>query len=186
MKSVIGLAATTILLVACQSNIYHIKGEAKTFADGTMLYLTTDLNGDGHPVDSVIVNEGHFSTRGMADTTQLCKLYAATAPEAGILFFIGPGNTYIELSDKPGCSRVSGTKVNNEWQALCDTVAKYDRQIRQLFHPESDSISPRKLHAETERIYAILNRRIDEAAHRNGDNAFGQFISSHKEKKEAE
>jgi hypothetical protein len=44
---------------------------------------------------------------------------------------------------------------------------------------KSDSIEPRKLYCQTDSIYGTLNRRINEAALRNRDNAMGRFIASH-------
>lgn len=168
----------SLLFVACQSDNYSIKGEARTFSDGTLLYLTTDLNG-GQPFDSVYITDGHFAYFGTALPDSLCRLYAPAHPEVGILFFPTPGNIYIELSDKPARSRVSGTKVNNEWQALNDTVARYDARIRALFS-RRDSISPHLKSVAMNQIYDTLNRRITEAALRNHDNALGRFISTHR------
>ena len=179
IKSVIGLAATAFLSVGCQSNIYHIKGEAKDFADGTKLYMTAEMDSMHRTLDTITVNNGKFRYEGETDSVVLCRLYCPKVPETALLFFIEPGNLYIELSKVAGLSRVSGTKVNNEWQALNDTVAKYDEQLRTLFHPK-DSISPRKVYSETDRIYTTLTRRITETAARNRDNALGRFINTKK------
>jgi hypothetical protein len=176
IQYIVGLTTVIVFFTACQSNTYSIKGEAKFFADGTLLYVDNDRQ----HIDSFIVMDGHFSSNGIADSTSLCMLYAADTKELVIYFFVEPGNIHIELSKEPGCSRVSGTRVNNEWQALNDTVAKYDSQMRSLFCPTNDSIIPKQLYKETSRMYDILTQRIDEAAIRNRDNALGRFIANHK------
>ena len=164
-----------LCFAACQSDTYYIKGEAKDFADGTELYLAEAV-GEHHVVDTLAVQNGRFAYGAPADERLLC-LIPAGAAEPALYFFACPGNVYVELSTKVGRSRVSGTRVNNEWQALNDTVAKYDRHIRSLF--DADSLHPRKIYAGTERLYTTLPRRISETALRNKDNALGRFIDSH-------
>jgi hypothetical protein len=184
IRQFIGLATATLAMAACQSNTYYIKGEAKEMGNGTKLYMTA-VTDDTQPIDSMVVIDGRFTLTGTADTAMLCKLYPASSPEVSVTFFLEPGNIYIELAQQlssltgksRSLSRVSGTKVNNEWQALNDTVAKYDRLLRGL--RKSDSIEPRKLYCQTDSIYGTLNRRINEVALRNRDNAMGRFIASH-------
>ena len=178
IRNYIGLVLAAAVFAACQSDTYYIKGEAKDFADGTLLYLTTATE-EQRVMDSIVVRDGWFAYYGTmgADEALLCRLRPAEQPKAGLTFFVEPGNIYVELSSKVGASRVSGTKVNNEWQALNDTVTKYDRKLCQLF--ATDSVNPRKMFAETEKLHTTLTRRINEAAKRNQDNALGRFISSH-------
>ena len=171
----VGLVLAAVVFAACQSDTYYMKGEAHGFADGTELYLAEAV-GERHVVDTLAVQNGRFAYSAPADGRLLC-LIPAGAAEPALHFFACPGNVYVELTTEVGRSRVSGTKVNNEWQALCDTVAKYDHEIRSLF--ETDSLHPRKIHAGTERLYTTLTRRITETALRNKDNALGRFISSH-------
>ena len=177
MKSVkiVGLVLAAVVFAACQSDTYYIKGEAHDFADGTELYLAEAVG--GHRVlDTLVVRDGHFAYKALADERLLCLIPAGSSMPA-LYFFACAGKAYVELSPEEGRSRVSGTKVNNEWQALNDTVAKYDQHLRALF--AKDSISPQKTYARTEQVYTALSRRISEAAIMNKDNALGRFISSH-------
>lgn len=178
VKSMIGLAAATLMMAACQSNTYHIKGEAKHLKNGTHLYLSADLK-DGRPIDTLDIQDGRFNYYGMTDSAFICRLYQAGDSHQGILFFVEPGNIYIELSQKPGLSRVSGTRINNEWQALNDRGTTCDHEIRSIMGNARDSISPKKLSIEMNRLYDELTARIQETALRNKDNALGHFISKH-------
>lgn len=179
-KSIVGLALTVFLLAACQSGICYIKGEARQYVDGTLLYLADEQGETLLPTDSFIVTNGVFCYESPAtDSLRLCRLYPKDVPWNGITFFLEPGNIYIELSQKQAASRVSGTKSNNEWQALNDTVLKYDRQIRQLIGHPADSISLKKLSGEADRLYSTLTQRINETAVRNKCNALGRFIAIH-------
>jgi len=189
----VGLATVASLTAACQSNTYYIIGEAPDAADGTVLYLSTDASGgnrldtnvnSGRPtastlLDSITVIGGRFSYAATTDTARLCRLYDKARPESSVTLFLEPGNIYVELSKKEGRSRVSGTVVNNQWQALNDTVAKYDVRLRLLMLTAGDSINPRCMHAQVTEIYNNLTRHISEAALTNRDNALGRFIATH-------
>jgi len=176
-KNLIGLAAA-LMFSACQSNTFHIKGEAKDFADGTVLYLTTDLS-DGLPTDSIIVADGKLSLSATTDSAQFCRLYVTTAAEPLLTFFIEPGNIYLEMKPAIGQSRVSGTVINNEWQALNDATTLSDLTIRELFAFSKDSINLQQQYSTVSELYHQLNQKIAETAQRNKDNALGHFISSH-------
>ena len=171
----VGLALAALTFASCQSDTYYIKGEAHDFTDGTELYLAEAVD-EHHVLDTLVVRDGRFAYSGPSDERLLCLIPAVTAAPA-LCFFACPGRVYVELSPEEGQSRVSGTKVNNEWQALNDTVAKYDSHLRSLF--TKDSISLEKTFAGTEQLYTTLTRRITETALRNKDNALGRFINSH-------
>ena len=146
----IGLAVATLTLAACQSDVCHIT------------------------VEDTTRNSPTYTTQHTPDSIRLCRL-----PDTDVLYFNEPGNVYIELSPQEGQSRVSGTRLNNEWQALNDTVAKYDKQLRQILGPEGDSLNPRIIHRQVSQIYETLNQRINETALRNRDNALGRYIVTH-------
>ncbi|MBR6275698.1 MAG: DUF4369 domain-containing protein [Prevotella sp.] len=178
-KTFLGLAIAGLALAACQSDTYYIKGEAHGIGDGTVLYLSTDLQGHSRPADSIIVSNGKFAYRGTTDADSVWRLYTPTLPEAFVYFFAEPRNVYIELYNKAARSRVSGTKTNNEWQALNDTVAKYDRYMRKVVG--NDSLSVKQKSIEMNRLYTILDDCIRQTARRNSDNVLGRFISTHYE-----
>ena len=180
IKGFIGLATVATLTAACQSNTYYIKGEAPGTPDSTILYLC-NLNTGTSPtlLDSFTVSKGRFHYSATTDSASLCRLYAKSHPASSVMLFIEPGNIYVELHREEGRSRVSGTMVNNQWQALNDTVAKYDARLRLIMKNSGDSISPRHMYRQVSEIYDILSRRIHEAALNNRDNAFGHFIATH-------
>ena len=180
IKGFIGLATVATLTAACQSNTYYIKGEALYLPDGATLYLC-NLNTGTSPtlLDSFTVSKGRFHYSATTDSASLCRLYAKSHPASSVMLFIEPGNIYVELHREEGRSRVSGTMVNNQWQALNDTVAKYDARLRLIMKNSGDSISPRRMYKQVSEIYDILSRRISEAALNNRDNALGRFIATH-------
>ena len=145
------LALASLILASCQSKDCHVTVEN---------VITTPTSYKINPA-----RHFHYS----ADSVRLCRI-----PDTQVLFFNEPGNVYIELSPHEGMTRVSGTKLNNEWQALNDTVAKYDQLLRDLFGNHSDS-----LYNQVSAIYDTLQQRILQTADRNRDNALGHFISLH-------
>ena len=171
-----GLATAAFLLAACQSNAYHIKGEAKGYEDGEVLYIADGLGHDDRPTDSIIVTEGRFVLHGETDTARFCRLYRAADPQQEVTFFLEPGDIYIEMSDRPARSRVSGTMANNGWQALNDKVAASDRELRRILHDEKADRA-----TQVKAVYNRLDREIRMSAARNDGNAFGRFISTHYE-----
>ena len=60
IKVMIMAAATAIVLTACQSNSYKVKGTAEGLQDGDTLFFTTDLI-EGIPADTLIVKNGKFT-----------------------------------------------------------------------------------------------------------------------------
>jgi len=181
-KNVFGLAVAVFLIAACQSNVCHLRGEAHNVPDSTVLYLTSVFSGY-HLLDSMIVSDGLFAhdiTLQNTDTALFCRMTHAKSSEACVFFFVEPGNVYVELRPEIGGSRVSGTKINNQWQALNDTVATYDYRLRNLISTVNvDSVNTQKLYQETQHLYTLLNSRINETATRNRNNALGRFISTH-------
>lgn len=175
IKPTFGLVTVAIMLTACQSNSFKIKGEAIGFDDGEIVCLTNDLNSK-LPTDSLHIKDGAFEFYGTADSTYFCMAYLASNPDNNITFFVEPGKIVIELSSEIGKSRVSGTKINNEWQALNDMVGQYDQKIRNVIRNTTDSMTPKKQYVEMDRIYNEITYKIIETGKRNKDNAMGQFI----------
>lgn len=73
-KSILILTAAGIMLAACQSNTYHIKGTVKDVQEDT-LFLTTDLH-QGTPRDTILVKDGQFELSGETDSTYFCMIYS--------------------------------------------------------------------------------------------------------------
>ena len=109
MKSVkiVGLVLAVVGFAACQSDTYYIKGEARDFADGTELYLA-EVVGGHRVLDTLVVRDGRFAYKAMADDRLLCLIPSGSSSPA-LYFLACPGKAYVELSSEEGRSRVSGT-----------------------------------------------------------------------------
>ena len=177
-KYILLLAVNAFTLMACQSNTFNINGTAKGFADGDTIYITTDFR-NGSPIGMAIVSQEKFTITDTADSTFLCMAYSAKQPDNSLTFFLEPGNINIEFNDSPGTARVSGTKLNDEWQTLNQSAADYGERINRIIEEMTKAGSPQStIMAEVKKMNNELTGTIIETAERNIDNELGYFIIS--------
>ena len=123
------MTAASIAL-ACQSNVYQIKGTVEGANKVDTLYLITDLV-TGTPSATIPVKDGKFEFEGEADSTYFCVIHDKYQSIA-IPLFIEPGTIKIKLSDAPDGSRVGGTATNDEWQRMSDSTAVIGKEINSI------------------------------------------------------
>ena len=175
IKSIFGLAATGFLLCACQSNTFQIDGFARSFEEGDTICLQKE---DQQPIAISTVNQGKFSFYGEIKEIGLYSVMAKRAPACQVSFFTEPGVTTIELNSEPGTSRVSGTKLNNQWQQLTDSIALMGRQIAKiLHHPAADTTAQKALAHSADSLHRQMSACILNTAQRNKDNPLGKYIN---------
>ena len=138
IRSLYGLAAAGILLCSCQSNTYQIDGFARSFAEGDTICLMKE---GGEPIAISTVSNGKFSFYGEIRETGLYSVMAKKAPACQVSFFTEPGTITIELNSQPGTSRVSGTRLNNEWQQLTDSVEMMGYEVARLLRQVGNEFS---------------------------------------------
>ena len=175
IKSIFGLAATGFLLCACQSNTFQIDGYARSFAEGDTICL---MNESEQPIAISTVRQGKFSFYGEVQEIKLHNVMAKRAPACQVSFFTEPGVTTVELNSEPGTSRVSGTKLNNEWQLLTDSIALMgNRMAKMLHHPAADTIDQKALAHGIDSLHRQMSACILNTAQRNKDNPLGKYIN---------
>lgn len=171
--------AAVLALTACQSNTYSISGIVEGLEDGDTLFITNDLQ-TGIPTDTLIVKDGRFEMSGIADSTYLCMVYSEKRNELNAPFFVEPGNISIKLVETPGASRVGGTKCNEQWQELNDSVMTIGKEINRIAeHIYGNTIDEMEQQKGMEQIDK-LNQRfasiVTKTTERNIDNEFGYFL----------
>ncbi len=162
IRSFIGLALAGIALGSCQSDSYQIKGFARTFQEGDTICMATESKTD--LLAHAIVSEGQFLFTGKTDTISLCRIYVKQEPNCGVTFFLEPGELTIEINSETEHSRVSGSRINNEWQQLSDSIQLLAKDIARKDAYTIDSLHRRMSDC-------ILN-----TARRNKDNYLGKYI----------
>ena len=166
-------------LTACQSTTYQVKGTIEGAADGDTLFLTSDLQ-TGIPGDTIFVEDGKFHISGEADSVRLCMIYSAKRNELNAPFFIEPGIISIQIKETPGASRVGGTKCNDEWQVLNDSVISIGKEINRIAeHIYGNTVTPEEQQKGMEAIDKLnqrFSRMVINTCEKNIRNEFGYFL----------
>jgi thiol-disulfide isomerase/thioredoxin len=173
------LFSAVLALTACHSNTYKISGVAEGLQDGDTLFITNDLQ-SGIPTDTLIVKNGKFELSGETDSTYLCMVYCDKRNELNAPFFIEPGNISIKLSETPGASRVGGTKCNEQWQELNDSVMTIGKEINRIaehiYGSTTDEMEQQKGMDQINKLNQRFAALVVKTAEKNVNNEFGYFL----------
>ena len=168
------LSLLTSLFSSCQSNSYQINGFARDCSEGDTICLLYRADG---PAVITQVENGKFMFAGVTDTVAVCRIFPKRTPERSVTIFLEPGQTTVELSSQPAGNRVSGTKINNEWQLLNDSVRWLGQEaVRTVMLPVTDSTTQRQRVKRVDSLHRRMSACILNTARRNSDNPLGQYI----------
>ena len=172
-------SAAVLALTACHSNAYKISGTAEGLADGDTLYITNDLQ-TGIPTDTLIIKDGKFEMSGETDSTYLCMVYSEKRNELNAPFFVEPGNISIKLAETPGASRVGGTKCNEQWQELNDSVMTIGKEINRIaehiYGNTVDEMEQQKGMEQIDKLNQRFSAIVVKTTEKNIKNEFGYFL----------
>ena len=172
-------SAAVLALTACHSNTYKISGAVEGLNDGDTLFITNDLQ-TGIPTDTLIVKDGKFELSGETDSTYLCMVYSEKRNELNAPFFIEPGNISIKLVETPGASRVGGTKCNEQWQELNDSVMTIGKEINRIaehiYGNTVDEMEQQKGMDQIEKLNQRFSAIVVKTTEKNIKNEFGYFL----------
>ena len=172
-------SAAVLALTACHSNTYKISGAVEGLNDGDTLFITNDLQ-TGIPTDTLIVKDGKFELSGETDSTYLCMVYSEKRNELNAPFFIEPGNISIKLVEAPGASRVGGTKCNEQWQELNDSVMTIGKEINRIaehiYGNTVDEMEQQKGMEQIEKLNQRFSAIVVKTTEKNIKNEFGYFL----------
>ena len=172
-------SAAVLALTACHSNSYKINGTVEGLADGDTLYLTDDLE-TAIPKDTLIVKDGKFELTSETDSTYLAMVYSMKRYELNAPFFVEPGTISIKLVETPGASRVGGTKCNEAWQELNDSVVSIGKEINRIaehiYGNTIDEMEQQKGMNQIEKLNQRFAKVVVKATEKNIKNEFGYFL----------
>ena len=173
------LFSAVLALTACHSNTYKISGAVEGLNDGDTLFITNDLQ-TGIPTDTLIVKDGKFELSGETDSTYLCMVYSEKRNEVNAPFFIEPGNISIKLVETPGMSRVGGTRCNEQWQELNDSVMSIGKEINRIaehiYGNTIDEMEQQKGMEQIEKLNQRFSAIVVKTTEKNIKNEFGYFL----------
>jgi hypothetical protein len=108
----------------------------------------------------------------------VCRIFPKETPERSVTIFLEPGQTTVELSSQPAGNRVSGTRINNEWQLLNDSVRRLGQEaVRTVILPVADSAIQLQRVKRVDSLHRRMSACILNTARRNSDNPLGQYIN---------
>ena len=172
-------SAAVIALTACHSNAYKISGKVEGLKDGDTLYVTNDLQ-TGIPTDTLIVKDGKFELSGETDSTYIAMIYSGARNELNAPFFVEPGNITIKLVETPGGSRVGGTKCNEQWQELNDSVMTIGKEINRIaehiYGNTIDEMEQQKGMEQIDKLNQRFSAVVIKTTEKNIKNEFGYFL----------
>ena len=172
-------SAAVIVLTACHSNAYKISGKVEGLKDGDTLYVTNDLQ-TGIPTDTLIVKDGKFELSGETDSTYIAMIYSGARNELNAPFFVEPGNITIKLVETPGGSRVGGTKCNEQWQELNDSVMTIGKEINRIaehiYGNTIDEMEQQKGMEQIDKLNQRFSAVVIKTTEKNIKNEFGYFL----------
>ena len=167
-----------VSLFSCQTDAYHIQGYARQLEQSDTICIVLE-NEPERMLGKAIVKDGKFSVTGHTDTILFCKAYLNRMKNCCVDFMLEPGNITLELNLPPKPSRTSGTKLNNQWQQLNDSIQRMGTKLINLV---VSAKTPADEVTHQARLQAIdsLHRRMSDCivntARRNADNPLGQYI----------
>ena len=172
-------SVAVLALTACHSNAYKISGNVEGLKDGDTLYITNDLQ-TGIPTDTLIVKDGKFELSGETDSTYIAMIYSGARNELNAPFFVEPGNITIKLAETPGASRVGGTKCNEQWQELNDSVMTIGKEINRIaehiYGNTIDEMEQQKGMEQIDKLNQRFSAIVVKTTEKNIKNEFGYFL----------
>ena len=180
IKSFIIMTAAGIMLAACQSKTYQIKGTVEGADNVDTLYLTTDFQ-TGTPSATILVKDGQFELEGETDSAYVCFLYTTQDENLNIPFFVEPGTIKVKLSTTPGASRIGGTYINDEWQRLNDSTMVIGKELdniaeRMYTNEQATEEEQYQMMEQVEQLNERFGKIVINFAERNIKNEFGCFL----------
>ena len=176
IKAILGLTVVGTICLACQSNSYQIDGFARNCHEGDTICMVKEPMQNGN-VSITLVENGKFYFGGETEDTVLYKIFPKKTPDQAVYFFLEPSRITVELSSSPESNRVSGTRINNQWQQLNDSISMLGKEaVKTVLLLARDSAAQRQQMITVDSLHRRMSDCILNTARRNSDNVLGQYI----------
>ena len=142
------------------------------------LFLITDLE-NGIPFDTLLIKNGKFEYEGEIDSAAICLLRIKSSTESIQPFFLEPGDITIQLRKGQGESKIKGTHLNDEWQALNDFGFENQNKLQQIMSQFADSLPDNEKQALQSKALAVMQEMTDKyyaTAEKNINNELGFML----------
>lgn len=184
MKKILLGLCIGVMMVSCTQNPkgYVINGTVgDNKLDSTYVYLYNSTERNATPVDSVMIQNAKFAfNNDVADSTLAILRILSKDFRGQALFVQEKGKMNVEVT--PDGIKLTGTPINNAWNALNDQRRDISKRFRELADQqknasEADSV---KLDEEMEDLYKIFTSLPKSFILANADNEAGgsEFIEN--------
>jgi len=177
IKSIFRLAIVGFVFCSCQSDSFQINGQSKILTDGDTICLIQE-DTPNKVIATAIAYNGNFTMKGNTEMPLFCKIYVKRIPFCNTQLFLESGNINVELNAPPHPSRVSGSKLNNQWQLLNDSIKYLGRELIRITKEtkETDHSKQNLYIKKIDSLHKEMSECILNTARRNRNNALGKYI----------
>ena len=175
------LAIAALGLASCTSKGYKITGTMEGSVDGDTVYIMERANRQFVRVDSTVITDGKFVFTGVQDSAvnrYITYMGEDDLQPSYLDFFLENGNIQIQMVRAEGGDIVSGTPVNDAYQAFKNKLqAVYDKQ--KALSAELSSASDEERTAKMEEMKALDNEQVSiikEGINANISTPLGLFL----------
>ncbi len=178
INSVFRLALVGSIFCSCQSDSFRINGQSDLLAEGDTICLINEDNPNKVLCTTVSNNEKFLMTGTIPESPTLCRIYVKKDPAYSAELFLESGDITVELAQPPKQSRVSGTRLNNEWQKLNDSIKFLGKELIHISKIAKDADqTTHNLHLKKiDSLHRRMSECILNTAQRNSNNMLGKYI----------
>lgn len=175
------LAVVALVLVSCTPKSYKITGTVEGSMDGDTVYIMKRVNRQFVPMDTAIIANGEFVFTGVQDAAENCYLTYMGEDDMRpiyIDFFIENGNINVSMVRTEGGDVVSGTPINDAYQAFKNNMQVVYNKRSELAQ-KLQTVAAEDVKAEVEKLNALdgeLTAVIKEGINANLSNPLGLFL----------
>jgi len=135
MKKIVLLIAGSLPLIAFAQQPFTLSGSLNGLRSGEKIFLSYSVQGKSK-ADSAILTDGKFAFKGNIKDPSKSTLYRKDAVKGNRVdvysFYIEPGNLILSGTDSLKHSRIKGSKVNTENDALKAASKKVQDKLSSL------------------------------------------------------
>lgn len=174
-------AIATLLLISCTPKSYTITGTMEDSQDGDIVYIMEYANRQFVRVDSTVITDGKFFFSGVQDSA--VNRYIAYMGEDDLQptyldFFLENGSINIKMVRAEDEDVVSGTPINDAYQAFKDKIQAVENKQKAL-SKELSSATEEERASKMEEVKALdkeLISTIKDGINKNIATPLGLFL----------
>lgn len=165
MKTKLILTTTLLTILSACSNQYNcrIEGKVEGANDGDTLIIARFTEENLLPTDTIILNHGQFSIKEEADSVTIASYFYLNREKEisySNLFFIEPGNIFLEIGEEP---HTSGTLNNELYQDLIDSISQIYQQENSIYASLDNLVSDADSAAIYDQAQQDLNKLSEQS-----------------------